>query len=162
MTIVFILATIVVMVGLVFAFSSNQSAVEAHAIINRPAANVFSYIRQLRNHEKFNVWVMMDPDMKREYRGEDGTVGFVYHWSSDKKRNVGTGEQEIKEIIENQKIVFELRFIKPFQSVASAVMTIEAAGPKETVVNWSFSSTMKMPMKLMKPMIENMLEISKK
>jgi hypothetical protein len=37
---------------------------------------------------------MMDPDMKKTYRGTDGTVGFVSEWESNKK-DVGTGEQEI-------------------------------------------------------------------
>ena len=159
MTIVFILATIVVMVGPVFAFSSNQSAVSPRDYKPSGRQRVFLYqatpeSREIQclgddgsGHETRIPW--------RRWNGE-----LCLPLEQRQKRNVGTGEQENQRNYRKSKNCFELRFIKPFQSVASAVMTIEAAGPKETVVNWSFSSTMKMPMKLMKPMIENMLEKS--
>jgi len=90
----------------------------------------------------------MDPNMKKEFRGIDGTVGFVSAWESDNK-NVGKGEQEIKKISEGKRIDFELRFIKPFAGVANAYLTTDSRSKNETIVNWGFDSKMKYPMNLM-------------
>ena len=51
----------------------------------------------------------MDPDMKKTYRGTDGTVGFVSAWDSEKD-DVGKGEQEIIKITDGERIDYELRF----------------------------------------------------
>ena len=38
---------------------------------------------------------MMDRNVKKSFKGTDGTVGFVAAWDSDNKK-VGKGEQEVK------------------------------------------------------------------
>ena len=82
--------------------------------------------------------------MKKTYRGTDGTVGFMYRWESDNEE-VGWGEQEIKKITEGERIDFELRFIKPFESTESVFMTTQAVGDNQTKVNWGFSGHMDYP-----------------
>ncbi len=47
--------------------------------------------------------------MKTEYRGTDGTVGFVSAWDSP-VRDAGKGEQEITKIDDGKRIDYELRF----------------------------------------------------
>lgn len=37
---------------------------------------------------------MLDPNMEKEFKGTDGTVGFIYGWNGNKEG--GEGEQEIK------------------------------------------------------------------
>jgi hypothetical protein len=90
----------------------------------------------------------MDPNMKKSYRGTDGTVGFVSAWES-KIDSVGVGEQEIKKIIEGERVDFELRFIKPFEATEPAFMTTEAVSESQTKVKWGFSGHMDYPMNLM-------------
>jgi hypothetical protein len=63
--------------------------------INKPKQEVFNYLRLLKNQDNFSHWASMDPAMQKNWRGVDGTVGFVSSWKSDKKE-VGSGEQEIK------------------------------------------------------------------
>ena len=53
---------------------------------------------------------MAAPDRKRDFKGIDGTVGYIYSWSGDK--NAGVGEKEIKNIIEGKRIEMEIRFVK--------------------------------------------------
>jgi hypothetical protein len=126
-------------------------------IIHKPKQQVFEYIKFVKNHDHFSAWAMMDPDMKKEYKGTDGTVGFVYAWDSAKEKNVGAGEQEIKNIFPGEGIEFELRFTRPMEDVAKAIMKLEAVSADQTKVNWSFHSKMKYPMNLMMPMIKGML-----
>ena len=48
------------------------------------------------------------------FTGTDGTVGFISAWESDIK-NVGSGEQEILNIVEGERLGYEIRFLKPFK-----------------------------------------------
>lgn len=116
-------------------------------VINKPKQEVFDYIKLLKNQDNFSKWASMDPGMKKEFRGTDGAPGFVSAWEGNKK--VGKGEQEIKSV-GNDKIDFEIRFEKPFKSVAQAFMTTEDAGNNSTKVSWGFDSEMKYPMNTMK------------
>ncbi len=78
---------------------------------------------------------------------QNGTVGFISSWDSEQK-NVGKGEQEIKNIKEGERIDYEIRFIKPFESTAPAYMITEGAS-NQTKVKWGFQSRMPYPMNLM-------------
>ena len=117
-------------------------------VINKPNAEVFNYIKQLKNQDNYSKWGSMDPNMKKEYRGTDATVGFVSAWEGNKK--VGAGEQEITGIEEGRKLSTELRFIKPFKSVAQSSMTTEALSDNSTKVSWGFEGQMNYPMNIMK------------
>jgi hypothetical protein len=117
-------------------------------VINKPVGEVFNYIKQLKNQDNYSKWGSMDPNMKKEYRGTDGTVGFVSIWEGNKK--VGAGEQEIKGIVEGKSLSTELRFIKPFKSLAQSSMTTEPAGDNSTRVTWGFESKMNYPLNVMK------------
>jgi Polyketide cyclase / dehydrase and lipid transport len=117
-------------------------------IINKPNAEVFNYIKQLKNQDNYSKWGSMDPNMKKEYRGTDATPGFVSAWEGNKK--VGAGEQEIKGIVEGSRLDTELRFIKPFKSIAQSSMTTEAINDTSTKVSWGFEGSMNYPLNVMK------------
>jgi hypothetical protein len=129
-------------------FVKKEYAVEREVTINKPKQEVFEYIKYLKNQDSYSVWANMDPQMKKEYKGTDGTVGFVSAWDSEKS-DVGKGEQEIKKITEGERIDFELRFIKPFESTEPAYMITESVSDNQTKVKWGFSGEMKYPMNLM-------------
>jgi len=139
---------IVVLVLIVALFVKKDYAVVREVTINKPKTEVFDYIKLLKNQNNYSVWANIDPAMKKEFRGTDGTVGFVSAWESENK-HVGKGEQEIKQIAEGERIDYELRFYKPFQSTEQAYMTTESVTNDQTKVTWGFSGRMKYPMNLM-------------
>lgn len=139
---------LVVVLLIVAAFVKKDYSVVSKINIKRAKPQVFEYLKLLKNQDYFSKWAMMDPNMKKEYRGKDGTEGFVSSWDSTNK-NVGKGEQEIKKITESERIDFEIRFIKPFSGLANAYMTTQTVSENETLVNWGFHSQMKYPMNLM-------------
>ncbi len=146
-----ILSTIAVIITLMLIlalFVRKNYSVEREITVNQPSNTVFNYIKYLKNQDSFSKWATMDPHMKKEYRGTDGTPGFVSAWDSQ-DRNVGKGEQEILKVTEGQRLDFEIRFIRPFAGVSQAYMTTENAGVNLTLVKWGFSSKMKYPMNLM-------------
>ena len=147
--IILIIIGILIAVPLLTAlFVPKKYAVERDIEIDRPKDEVFAYIKHLRNQDHFSRWAKMDPNMKKEYRGKDGTVGFVSAWDSDNKE-VGKGEQEIVNIVDGERIDFELRFLEPFEATEPAFMTTESTGPDETKVTWGFSGHMTYPMNIM-------------
>jgi len=123
----------------------QEFGVEREVVINRPKAEVFEYVRSLKNQSDWGPWMKRDPDIKVEYRGNDGEVGFVYAWES-KKEDVGAGEQEIKKILPGNRIDYELRFKSPMEATSEAWITTEAAGEGKTTVKWGFKGKMPAPL----------------
>jgi Polyketide cyclase / dehydrase and lipid transport. len=149
--ILIILAVIagIIVLGLIIAlFVKKDYSVVRQVVIARPKQQVFDYIRFLKNQDNFSKWASMDPAMKKEYKGTDGTAGFVSSWDSEQK-NVGKGEQEILNVVEGERITYEIRFIKPFEAKAQAYMLLESSGADKTTVKWGFQSRMNYPMNLM-------------
>jgi hypothetical protein len=105
--------SLVLLLLIIAAFVKRKYSVVLEISINKTKSEVFNYLKFLKNQDNFSKWATMDPNMKQEYRGTDGTVGFVSAWESE-DRNVGKGEQEIRKIVDGERIDFELRFIKPF------------------------------------------------
>jgi hypothetical protein len=130
--------------------------VSAETVINKPSSEVFNFVKQLKNQEKYSVWVMTDPNIKIDYKGIDGTVGFISSWSSENK-NVGVGAQEIKAIKEGERYEVELRFEKPFKATNQAYTTTTAVDSNHTRVTTVFSGSNPYPMNLMSFMIRKML-----
>jgi hypothetical protein len=143
--IVLILAAVILIPPL---FINGSYSVEKEVTINQPKSDVFNYIKLLRNQDNFSVWANMDPDMKKEFTGTDGTVGFISAWDS-KDKNVGKGEQEIMGITDGERIDFELRFLEPFEATDKAYMITEAVNDSVTLVKWGFDGKMNYPMNFM-------------
>ena len=108
---------------------------------------LFVNIKYLKNQDNFSVWATMDPNMKKDFKGTDGTVGFISSWES-KNDQVGKGEQEIIGITEGERVDYELRFIEPFEAKDHAYMAIEKADENQTKVKWGFDGKMEYPMNL--------------
>jgi len=142
---VVILAGILLIIAL---FVKKEYSVEREITINKPRSQVFDYIKYLKNQDNYSVWARMDPNMKKEYRGTDGTPGFVSAWESDDKK-VGKGAQQIEKISEGDRIDLDLHFIKPFEGKADARMITESVADNQTKVKWGFDSKMNYPMNIM-------------
>ncbi len=128
-------------------FVKKDFGTEKEVTIGKPSQEVFNYIKYLKNQDHFSKWARLDPNMKREYRGTDGTVGFVSAW--DGNSEVGKGEQKIVKIVDGQRLDFELHFIDPFESVSPAYMTTEAVSATQTKVKWGMSGKMTYPFNIM-------------
>jgi uncharacterized protein YndB with AHSA1/START domain len=136
--ILILIGVLIAIVLIAAAFGPRQVTIENDIVIDRPAEDVFRYIRFMKNQEHYSKWVMADPDMKRNMTGTDGTTGAVYAWNGNSQ--AGEGEQEIKQIEENRKLSLEVRFVRPFKSVAQSVMQTTPVNERQTRVTWTFIS----------------------
>jgi len=153
--ILLVIAGIIVLLLLVALFTRKSYIVQQDMIINAPLQKVFDYLKHLKNQDHFNKWIMVDPAMKKNFKGTDGTPGFIYAWNGNKK--AGAGELELTAVRERQSIETEIRFIRPFAGIAKADFTTVSLSENQTKVTWSNASKMKIPMNIMISMIEKML-----
>jgi RimJ/RimL family protein N-acetyltransferase len=147
--VLYILLGLIALVLIAAFLMPKDYAVEKEIVINKPKAEVFEYLKSLKNQDNWSVWATRDPNMKKSFTGTDGTVGFTSMWEGND--DVGKGEQEITKIDEGDRVNTELRFLKPFESTNDAYMTTEAIDSISTKVRWGFTGAMPIPMNVMLP-----------
>lgn len=150
----------IVAIAAVVMMTPTDFKVEREVTINKPKSEVFAYARQIKKQNEWGPWYKKEPTMKQEFRGTDGEVGFVSYWKGE-TQDTGEGEQEIKKIVDGERIETELRFKQPFESKADAYLITEAVGENQTKVKWGFTSSMPRPMNLLLVIMDMDKEIGK-
>jgi uncharacterized protein YndB with AHSA1/START domain len=112
------LAIILAVVGL---FLPSSVHVERSVAIKAPAAQVFPYINNLHNFNKWSPWARLDPDARYSFDGKDG-VGARMQWVSDLS-SVGSGSQEILSSVPNEYVKVALDFGAQGMAIASYELT---------------------------------------
>lgn len=140
-----ILLALIAIILVIAAFVPKNYNVERSVMINRSKEYVFNYTRFLKNQNEFSVWSKIDPNMKVDYHGTDGTVGFISAWDSPVKE-AGKGEQEIIGIDDGKRIDYEIRFLKPMKSTDNAFLEFSGVNDSTTNVKWGFYGKMNYPM----------------
>lgn len=153
--IVLVIVFLIVTFLIVALFVRKEYAIEREIIIGKPKDVVFNYVKYQKNQDHYSKWVMTDPNMKKEFKGADGTVGFIYAWDGNDK--AGKGEQEIKNLKEGERIDLEVRFIRPFESTAYTHMVTEPASANTTKVKWGMVGKSKYPMNVMNLFMNHLL-----
>ena len=151
-TILLVLAGIIALLLLIALLMKKEHYVNREIVINAPRQKVFDYLKLLKNQDEFNKHAMAGPDRKREFKGTDGTVGYIYSWSGNK--SAGEGEKEIMNIVEGKRIETEIRFVKPMAVTASMIMETESLPGDQTKVYLINAGTLQYPLNIMIPMFE--------
>lgn len=142
------LFTILGLIGLalvVAAFVPKTFHAEGSAVINKPNAEVFNYVKHIKNQENFGVWFEQDPNIIKTSEGTDGTEGFKYSWKSEE---VGNGSQVITKITENSRVDIDL-FLMDNTKPAKSFFTTEEVSENQTKVRWVVDGEMPYPFNLM-------------
>ena len=146
MTLIYILAGVVLLLLVLYLLAPATYDVSRTTEVRRPPEDVFDYLKYLKNQDEWSPWGQKDPNMKKGFRGTDGTVGAVSTWEGNKQ--VGAGEQEITRIVAGQRIESVLRFLKPWKSTSDAYLEVEPA-PGGSLIRWGFKGSSGFPMRLM-------------
>jgi len=153
--IVLLIVGVLILIPLMMAvFITREYDVEREIIITRSKAEVFDYVRHLKNQDNYNKWIRMDPQLKKDFSGTDGEVGCTYYWDGDK---AGKGEQKITQIVDGERVEAELHFIKPFEGLAHTQMVTEEISPGQTKVSWGMKGESQYPMNFMNLFMNSML-----
>ena len=136
-------ALLIILLGII---APKDYEVNREIDINKSLSEVFSYLKLLKNQDNWSPWATKDPNMKKTFKGNDGEVGCISAWEGNK--DVGSGEQEIKNIVNNEIIESELRFMKPFKSTSDAYIKVSDADGGTKVI-WGFTGKNKFPISIM-------------
>lgn len=143
-----VLLGIIALVLITGLFVDGNYDVEREVTIQKSKQEVFDYVKFLKNQDNFSVWAQKDPSMKKDFVGEDGSVGCISSWESTDP-DVGKGEQKIIRIDEGNRIDYELHFIEPFEATDYTYMGFSSVNDSVTSVKWGFYGKMNYPMNLM-------------
>ena len=102
-----IVVLLIAAIAVVSFVSPTDCKIERKITINKPKAEIYNYVKMLKSQNDWGPWHKKEPTMEQEFRGTDGTVGFVTHWTGQSEE-VGEGEQEIKKLVENERMETEL------------------------------------------------------
>jgi hypothetical protein len=150
-----VILSLVVLLLVVALFIEKEYTVEREVIVNQSNNDAFNYIKYAKNQDHYNKWVQADPNAKKEFRGTDGTIGFVYAWDGNK--DIGKGEQEIKNIEEGKRIDFSLYFIEPMESNADAWIVTEPVSDRQTKIKWGMHGRSPYPLNLVNLFVPSIL-----
>ncbi|NOT93240.1 SRPBCC family protein [Ferruginibacter sp.] len=151
-----VIGAIIALFLLLALVTKKDFRLEKQIIIDKPKAEVFNYLKLIKNQEKYSVWVMKDPNVKIVYTGTDGTVGFISSWTSDDK-NVGIGAQEIIKLTEGESMDVEVRFKKPFEATNYAHTDVTALSATQTKVSNIFTGKQKFPLNVMNLFMDKLI-----
>jgi hypothetical protein len=140
---VYIILSVAILLLILGLLAPKRFEVNRSIIVNKPLAEVFNYLKYVKNQDDWSPWKKKDPNMKQTSEGTDGEVGFISKWEGNKV--VGSGEQEIKRIVENESVETELRFFKPWKSQSDAYLRVVGLESQQTNVTWGFSGKNKFP-----------------
>lgn len=112
---------------------ADQFVVERSEKIDASPTEVFAKVGNLQGWDEWSPWAEMDPNMEKNYDGEQGTVGSSYHWTGNRK--VGEGKMTMTEVVPDERVAIDLKFIKPFKSENVTELTLSPDGDG-TNVTW--------------------------
>lgn len=144
----FLVAALAALILITALFVKKDFQVTRTITVNERTDQVFDYIQYLEHQNEYAVWMKKDPAIILDSEGEDGEVGYIAKWES-KLEEIGSGEQEITAIEDNERIDFELRFESPQKMSALAYMTTEATSQNNTEVTWTFLGSSPYPFNVM-------------
>jgi len=139
----YIFLGIIALIVLLGTIAPNSYNVSRSVVVDRPVHETFRYLKMVKNQDNWSPWKQKDPNMTQSFSGTDGEIGFVSKWEGNK--DVGSGEQEILRIVENDIIETELRFFKPWKSQSDAYLKVDSVDNGKTRVTWGFSGKNKFP-----------------
>ncbi len=76
-TILLVIGGIIALFLIIALFMKKGYNTYSEIIINISRQKVYDYLKQIKNQDNFNKWIMIDPNMKKEFKGIDGTIGFI-------------------------------------------------------------------------------------
>lgn len=135
--VLYILGGLVALILLLGLIGPANYEVSRTKTIDAPVESVWPYLASFEKNYEWSPWMEKDPDAEINYEGESGTVGAKYTWSGNDE--VGSGEQVITNVVENELVESRLKFLTPMESESDAFIKIsEAEEGSGSEVTWGF------------------------
>lgn len=116
-------------------FLPKTYSVSRSVNIEAPDTVVYKNIANFDNFLQWNAWSKMDTAATTTVSGTPEQVGHQYHWKGETS---GEGEMKITDAKPLEQVKMNLRFIKPFESLADVVFDLSKE-QNTTKVIWTMS-----------------------
>lgn len=150
----YILISIIIAFLIIALVMPTAFSYEVETTINKPKAEVFDYLKYLKNQNEWSVWILTATDMKQSETGTDGTPGFILAWEGKK---AGKGAQELIKITEGERIDTELRFEVPFKVTNKGYFITTAVDANKTKVVWGMAGNSPRPFNVISALMKGRL-----
>ena len=104
-------------------------------VIKAPDSVIYNNIADFNEFLKWNPWAKMEPTAKTTISGPIAQPNHLYEW---KGKETGQGYMKIKSVEPDKMVDIELKFIKPFESLADTKFEIEPTSDGNKVI-WTMS-----------------------
>jgi hypothetical protein len=139
-----IVAILLIVIGILGVISPSEFKIEREILVQKTEQEIFQSIKFLKEHEKWNAWSRKEPNLQKNFTGEDGKVGFKSSWDSPNPE-LGTAVQEIIAIEENKRLDTIIKFEKPFEGKFLSYIRLEPFDTTSSKVVMGMSDSMKFP-----------------
>lgn len=124
---------VLVLVGVVVSRPDTYH-VERSLAVQAPPGVVHAIVGDMNRFASYSPWQKLDPQMKTIVSSPSTGVGASYAWDSAND-DAGAGSMTLL-TVEQNKVVQDLRFLRPFESRAKVTFTTEPEGTG-TKVSWA-------------------------
>lgn len=132
------LVIIVVIIAILFIgslFLPKTYSVGRTISIAAPDSVIYRNIADFNEFGKWNPWLKKEPSAKVTVSGTVAAPDHLYQWEG---KEVGSGQMRITAVKPYELVSIELKFIKPFESIAETHFYITKDG-EQNKVTWTMS-----------------------
>jgi len=122
---------------------------ERSIVINKPVSEVFEVLANFKTWPTWSPWLTQEPACPVTVNNEVASIGHEQSWEG---KNIGSGKMHITHIEPNQRIDYDLYFLKPWKSQSQTSFIFEVING-QTKVTWTMQSTLPIFMFWMKKMM---------
>jgi hypothetical protein len=125
---------VVVALALYISARPSEFEVKRSVVIEAPAAAVYAQVSDFSKWDAWSPWAKLDPAMKKELTGTQGSIGASYYWLGNDQ--VGEGRMTLAEVKPPERLTINLEFLAPFAAQNLTVFEFSSNAPAETKVTW--------------------------
>lgn len=146
------LAGLIVLLAIIPVFLPSSTTVVRSITVNQRPDSTFAYLSDFNNFKEWSPWQGMDPAMTTQIEGSG--VGSVYSWKGNDQ--VGSGSMTITNLVPNQSVSIDLKFVAPWESQAVTKWSVEPAD-SGSKISWEITQNLSYKERYFGLMMDGML-----
>ncbi|MCL6219196.1 SRPBCC family protein [Zunongwangia pacifica] len=128
----YVIIAVITFVAFLHAWSKKDYDVSRTIVINRSKADIYGFVRQLKNQPKWLAKLEHSKPTKLKFKGIDGKEGAIVYWKGDK--TIGEGTQKIIKVKPGHVLETKLLLVKPVETVALVYFAAKEINAERTKV----------------------------
>jgi effector-binding domain-containing protein len=130
-----VISTILVIILILGFIAPKEYTISLNRKIEAPRSIVFKKVSSFEEMMKWMPLTRLDPSVRIEYEGTEGTVGSSMTWKGN--RDVGAGVRTIKAITPLILVEIYTRFSEPWEAISNSTYKLDQEG-ESTLLTWTY------------------------